>query len=125
MRIQNDMKIEELQQQFQEAFPFLKVEFYAHQHEDQEGSLKKELIEKGKLVKESRKEGKEGNLNLEEEMKVSELELSFAEDFGLNAQVFRMSSNGIWLQTIATDDWTLARQNEKGRISSHGNISAE
>jgi hypothetical protein len=46
-------------------------------------------------------------------MTVAELERLFVENFGLNAQVFRRSGT-LWLQTSATDNWTLAEQNRKG-----------
>ncbi len=47
------------------------------------------------------------------DMSVSELEQLFLTKYGLNAQVFRRSGN-LWLQTSATDHWTLAEQNRKG-----------
>ena len=45
-------------------------------------------------------------------MKVAELENAFAKSFGFAVQVFRKSGN-VWLQTTATDDWTLEEQNLK------------
>ena len=38
------------------------------------------------------------------------------EKYSLNIQVFRKSAD-IWLQTSATDHWTLEKQNGKGQRS--------
>ena len=43
----------------------------------------------------------------------SELE-KFAKEFDLFIQVFRRSGN-LWLETTATDNWSLHHQNEQGR----------
>ncbi|MBK6949217.1 MAG: hypothetical protein IPH16_15200 [Haliscomenobacter sp.] len=49
-------------------------------------------------------------------MTVREFEQAFYDTYGLNVQVFRRSGN-IWIQTTATDSWTLAEQNRKGSSS--------
>jgi hypothetical protein len=55
----------------------------------------------------------EGLLHISREMTVSQFEAKLYDDFGLSAQVFRKSGN-VWLETSATDAWTLAQQNEEG-----------
>ena len=46
-------------------------------------------------------------------MTVNQLELLIFSKFGLAAQVFRKSGN-VWLETSATDNWTLLQQNNEG-----------
>ncbi|MCB0692400.1 MAG: hypothetical protein KDC16_12200, partial [Saprospiraceae bacterium] len=55
----------------------------------------------------------DGTLKLNSELTVSDFEQMMEKDFGLHVQVFRRS-NQLWLQTSATDDWTLEVQNTKG-----------
>jgi hypothetical protein len=44
---------------------------------------------------------------------VSKVEMGFQESFGISVQVFRKSGK-VWLETSATDCWTLEEQNEQG-----------
>ena len=53
------------------------------------------------------------NLVMNEQMAVNELEEQFVSKFGLSAQVFRKSGN-VWLETSATDSWSLRQQNDEG-----------
>jgi hypothetical protein len=48
-------------------------------------------------------------------MTVADLEFRLEKEYGLHIQVFRKSGN-IWLETTATDNWTLDRQNQEGKI---------
>lgn len=47
---------------------------------------------------------------------VHAFEQMFAAQFGLNVQVFRRSGE-LYLETTATDDWTLGQQNAEGKSS--------
>ena len=113
MLIDNSKKIKDLQMEFHRVFPHLKLEFYEGSHREGEASPARQQLDKERLIDEVRSVHSEGNLHIREEMSVSELERLFLEKFGLNAQVFRRSGT-LWLQTSATDNWTLAEQNRKG-----------
>lgn len=113
MLIDNNKKIRDIQESFHKKFPFLKLEFYKGSHHEGESSPARERLNNELMIDEVRTIHSEGNLHIREEMSVAELERSFMQRFGLNAQVFRRSGN-IWLQTSATDHWTLAEQNRKG-----------
>lgn len=113
MLIDNNMKIKDLQADFQKKFPFLKLEFYAGSHRVGESSPARERLDGELLVDEVRSVHEVGHLTIHEAMSVATLEQQFLEKYGLNAQVFRRSGN-LWLQTSATDYWTLAEQNRKG-----------
>lgn len=116
MKILDNRTIADIQAEFHAKFPYLKLEFYNQPHEVGEGSRLKSLIDKNKTIKDVRTVHTEGEMSINGHLKVSTLEQSFADDYGLNVQVFR-KSGGLWLQTTATDEWTLTDQNKKGEAS--------
>jgi hypothetical protein len=113
MTISDERTLAEVQREFHEKFPFLKLAFYSTPHKTGEGSQNKALINETKTIGEVRTVHNTGDLSINGHLKVSTLEQQFAEVYGLNVQVFRKSGS-IWLQTITTDDWTLSAQNKKG-----------
>lgn len=114
LEINQSTKLKLIQDEFQNAFPFLKIEFYSNSHKAGEGSNKKNTLNANLTVGEASKKGKESSLNINKTMKVSQLEDGFLKTFGLNVQVFRKSNN-LWLQTTITDNWTLEKQDQNGR----------
>lgn len=116
MKILDNRTIAEIQAEFNIKFPYLKLEFYNQPHEVGEGSRLKSLIDKNKTIKDVRSIHTEGEMSINGHLKVASLEQSFANDYGLNVQVFR-KSGGLWLQTTSTDEWTLTDQNRKGEES--------
>ncbi len=113
MLIVNSKKIMDLQMDFHKKFSYLRLEFYTGSHKVGETSPAKTKLSGERLIDEVRTIHTEGDLYIREDMSVSELEQMFLGKYGLNAQVFRRSGN-LWLQTSATDHWTLAEQNRKG-----------
>jgi hypothetical protein len=101
---------EKTQQQFSSFFPLLKIEFYDSRHKAGEGTHKSHELpfssEWSSFI------SKNTSIQLLENMKVSEFEKLFSETTGLGVQVFRKSKSA-WLQTIATDSWTLHEQQLK------------
>ena len=67
----------------------------------------------GKTLFECRTVHNSGNITVTPQMTVNELEQSFSDVYGLNAQVFRRSGKA-WLETTVTDGWTLEKQNNEG-----------
>jgi hypothetical protein len=103
--VKKSSKQEEIQEQFNSRYPFLKIEFL------------KSIVRfaNGASVK------------IDKNRTVTQLEKDFKESTGITIQVFRRSGN-VWVKTGLTDDWTLERQNEEGeQISSHfsGNMSID
>jgi hypothetical protein len=111
MKIHEDMRIIELQSEFNKKLPYLKLEFYKAAHKAGEGSEQGLILDPYTTIKEASERDSFGEIHFNPEMTVSNLENLLEEQFGLNAQVFR-KSQGVWLQTTATDNWTLTRQNE-------------
>lgn len=105
--------IQEVQDDFSEHFPFLKLEFYKLQTGDPALTVKKHMAHTATLKTAGMKlDG--GVLDIPNEMTVNELEHLFLKKFGLNVQVSR-KSGVLWLETTMTDSWTLQKQNEHGR----------
>jgi hypothetical protein len=117
--ISNNRSIENIQKAFNEAFPYLKIEFFSQPHEKGKPTSAKYLVSPKKIIGEFTTGNIQGDLNLIDTMTVYELEKLFEDNFGLHVQVFRKSGR-IWLETTATDDWTLSSQNEQGRELSEG-----
>lgn len=114
MTISDEKKIREVQKEFSEKFPYLRLEFYTEEHGAEEGSPADQKINPDKTIGEIRKQHSSGDLSVNGNQKVSTLEHNFHDIYGLNVQVFRRSGD-LWLQTTSTDDWTLADQNRRGR----------
>ena len=113
MRIDDAKTVAEIQGEFSSLFEGLKIEFYKVGHADHKGSKKEDQYPSSKVLADIRTTHQSGDLVIDDKMSTAELEEAFETKFGLNVQVFRKSGN-IWLQTSATDDWSLAKQNEKG-----------
>lgn len=116
MLISDKKKIMEVQREFNARFPYLKIEFYKKEHDTGEGSPARLQLDQRKTLGKVRTVHDEADFEIQPDMKVSELEKTFHDRFGLNAQVFRKSGN-LWIQTTSTDDWTLEMQNRKGGSS--------
>ena len=116
MIINKDQTIAEVQKNFQEKFPYLKIEFYTIEHAPGEASPVNQQISASKRIGAITKKAIESELSINGHQKVKTLEEHLKTHFGLNAQVFRRSGT-IWLQTTTTDEWTLSDQNAKGQLS--------
>ncbi|RMD97871.1 MAG: hypothetical protein D6816_16940 [Bacteroidetes bacterium] len=113
MKISDDKKIKDIQQEFQQLFPYLQLHFYKGRHKEGKPSPPETQLDPELSIGEVRTIHNEGELTIQPEMTVGELENLFWTKYGLNVQIFRRSGN-LWLQTTKTDTWTLAEQNRKG-----------
>jgi len=113
MKITKDKAIVDIQKEFKSQFPHLKIEFYLHRHDPGEGSQRRDQIATSVTIGEINPDLSEGTINLTPDTTVADLENIFYQNFGLNIQVFRRSGM-LWLQTSATDSWTLSTQEAKG-----------
>ncbi|MBK8044316.1 MAG: hypothetical protein KBG02_04875 [Haliscomenobacter sp.] len=113
----NDQKtLREIQRAFNQLFNALKIEFFTGHHEAGQGSPMATRLDGEQPIGRVRTTHTEGDFRVHENMTVREFEQAFYDTYGLNVQVFRRSGN-IWIQTTATDSWTLAEQNRKGSSS--------
>lgn len=112
MIITDSKTIQEIQKEFNNKFPFLKIEFYKEAHNVKEGSPDSMKWDSENSIESIRKIHNSGDLSIKDDQKISELENNFSAQYGLSAQVFYKSGN-LWLQTTATDEWTLKQQNDR------------
>lgn len=113
LHIDDTRTISEIQEEFNGAFPYLKIEFFKKAHEAGEASPRSEMLPSDATLAKWRTAHNEGDLTITPETKVEDLEACFQDKFGISAQVFRKSGE-VWLETSATDAWTLKEQNEQG-----------
>jgi hypothetical protein len=106
--------IGEIQKEFNEAFLFLKIEFFKTRSFSRLDFMAHQIIPSQRKIGEGQQAITDGNIEIREEMKVMELEKIFKDQFSLAAQVFRKSGN-LWLETTMTDNWTLQQQNDHGQ----------
>ena len=116
MKISNTMCVQDIIEQFNDEFNFLKIEFYKKHHHDSEGSPLESQLLHSTLLKELNSDLRNEEIVLFLDMTVSEFEQMMFNRFKFNIQVFRKSDN-LWLQTSSTDQWTLEKQNGKGQRS--------
>ena len=112
--INDVLPLSSLKTEFNTFFPFLKIEFFKTPHKIGEGSAQNLLYNDTRMIKDCRVRQVNGFLDFTDMIPVSEFEERFLLEFGLSVQVFRKSGN-VWLETSATDGWTLRQQNEEGR----------
>jgi len=105
-------KISVIQKEFNELFPFLKLEFFRNPFDRNDKTARPEVMRNEVTLKPS--DQANGEICVTDEMPVSTLEQLFLDVFGIRAQVFR-KSGASWLETRVTNDWTLKRQNDEGR----------
>ena len=115
VEISDKKRLIDLQEEFNRQFPFLQLEFYSKPHAEGQASSENDLLKNDLLVGDVREMHNSGHFNIDGNMKVGDFENLFYQLFGLNVQVFR-KSYGKWLQTWATDIWSLNEQNRRGQI---------
>lgn len=99
---------QEVQQEFNRQYPFLKVESLHLQDNSWINGLPKAVtaIKVSDLLRE--------DIGLSDEMTVNELGSALKEWFGNPVRVFRKGGN-VWIDTGLTGDWSLQKQNDHGR----------
>ena len=113
MHINGTKTIGQLKEEFSSKFKGLKIEFYKHDHQAYATSSADDMIDQEVRLDKLIDFSDDKEYKIDEETAVGKLESDFKEIFNLNIQVFRKSKD-LWLQTSATDDWSLAKQNSKG-----------
>jgi hypothetical protein len=111
--INDRRKIHAIQEDFNQQFPYLKLEFFSKPHSIGGGSPKKIMKAPSKTLGECRTIHDSGTITITPQMTVADLEQNFKDVYGLSVQVFRKSGK-VWLETTVTDSWTLEEQNRQG-----------
>ena len=114
MIIKPNMTIREFQGKFHEKFQGLRIEFYSNAHAKNQASAAETRISADTTIGDlSDKMGDGIDITFNLEDSVNSVEQHFEKAYGLHIQIFRRS-NRLWLQTSATDEWSLDKQNTKG-----------
>lgn len=111
--INDRRKIDAVQKEFSEMFPYLKLEFYAKPHQYGGAASQKLMQHQSKQIGEYRTIHNSGSITITPGMTVCDLEKYFSDVFGLKVHVLRKSGKA-WLETTVTDGWTLDDQNKQG-----------
>ena len=114
LEIQDTIKIREIKDIFNHAFPYLKIEFFTRQHAPGEATSIDNLVHGNQSLGEINSYVKKGSMLIQPDDTVASVEQSFQEKFGLAIQVFRKQKES-WIETTKTDHLTLSQQNEKGK----------
>jgi hypothetical protein len=118
LRIAPNRLISDVQRDFNNAFPFLKIEFFRNRNL-QPAFTFQQMLPHNKQLAEGQTALTGGDIEITSTMTVKDLEKIFKDQFSLAVQVFRRSGN-LWLETTITDGWTLGLQNQHGREISAG-----
>jgi len=125
MHIHHNDTLELVQRSFSAEFPFLKLEFFNRPHDKGRPTEKQYMLNSKRTIDSCSPKLSEATVMIPTAMTVQELEGVFQERLGLNIQVFRKSGR-VWLETTATDDWSLFKQNEEGQeLSADDNVASE
>ena len=112
--VYDNKTIREIQREFMEYYPYLKLEFHEHPHEMYEPSPEKEQYPVNRRIGELRRQHDSGILEIHGWHKTGDVEMEFQKKYGLNAQVYRLEGDA-WIQTTGSDGLNLEEQNEIGR----------
>jgi hypothetical protein len=114
LTISKQSTLGQIQDEFNDQFPFLKLGFFIDQNNDSILSADEQVKNRTMTIGSIRDIDQDGELIITSETKVSILEDAFSSMFGLDVQVFRKSGN-TWLVTTKTDDWTIAEHNKRAK----------
>jgi len=110
-----DRKLEDVQKDFNGAFPFLKLEFAMANKKNNSTDAARVLSNIENLtIGDLNKNIHPGSVEIPENMTVFELEKIFTNKIEMPVRVLRKSGN-IWMGTSITNNWTLSQQNEHGK----------
>ena len=116
VEINDNKAVVEIQQAFNEAFPYLTLEFVKKSSFKERGDS---FFTKAncKIIKDYRDSHQAGTITFFPEMTTSDLVAICWESFGLRIQIWRKFGT-VWLKTRHTLTWSLAEQNRQGEIIS-------
>lgn len=113
--LEKTRRLEDIQNDFNNAFPFLKLEFNIPTRINNKQNNSQGLGNTLNLtIGDLNKNIVPGYLEVTDVMTVFELEKLFTNKVELPVRVLRKSGN-IWMGTSITNNWTLGQQNEHGK----------
>lgn len=113
--VDSSLTINNINEQFTALYQYLRIGFFKESHTKGKSSLKNKILNGETKLSQLKQQVFSDYLVFDDLTSVWELENNFEMMFGLHVQVFRKSGN-IWLETTATDNWSLKQQNETGQF---------
>lgn len=110
LHIEDSMTVEEVQDRFSECFPSLAIAFYSIPHKRFQSSDDQYRYDKKDLIGNIRKNHRKGAMEIKSWYTVARVENELREEYGLNAQIFRLPIDGRPIQTSSSDHLTLQEQ---------------
>jgi len=107
-------RIRDLKKDFENSYPYLKLEFFNKRHGIREGNIKSDIIPDKSTLIQVAGVMREGEVEVKPWQTVAELEQVLQSKFYLPVQVFRKGRFS-WIETTKTDQLTLEKQNRMGR----------
>lgn len=109
LEINDKILIKEIQNRFNNAYPYLWIDFYYHS----DNHTKPEKIKPETAIKTVSTLQGSKDISIDGEKSVAQLESDFKEQLGLYIKILRKSGN-VWVGTPYTRNWTLKNQNFEG-----------
>src|SRR6476660_6832591 len=99
LQIDDSLLLEEIQDRFSECFPFLRLKFYSKGHKRFQATDETYALDRKRKVVDVRKLHNNGAMEIKSWYTVALVEKELKEAYGLNAQIFRCTTKGKWVQT--------------------------
>ena len=112
LKINDQMTVEEVEDRFNECFPYLRIAFYSRPHKKFEPTDKQFRYHGYMKLEDIRTKHTNLAIEIKSWFTVSMVESMLKHEFGLNAQVFRSEGEGNFIQTTLSDSLTLHQQSE-------------
>lgn len=114
INLHNESFIADVKNTFHKRFPFLRLEFFYPITDERKRYRADNMItDANTRLGEIAGMNKPGYVRINEYRSVGEVEHCFRDCFGLYVQIFRKSGT-CWIETLHTDELTLAEQNQLG-----------
>jgi len=108
LSISDNRTVSDLQDKFNECFPYLNIEFYDLSHNRQQSFCKENRIGCNIRMGELRRIHSVGILDIKSWYKVGRVEQDFKNIFGLDVQILFLKNNR-WVRLSSSNDLTLAQ----------------
>jgi hypothetical protein len=116
LRIDDHMYVSNLQERFNDCFPYLKLEFYNTRNKGQGTSKADSLVDLKTLVSSIRTKYGPGLMDIKSWNKTGEVEQNFKNIYGLDVQLFYLRGAD-WIQASREDELTLQQLLDKAKSS--------
>jgi hypothetical protein len=115
IELKSEMMLMDLKKQFHSYYPHLKIEFFSEVRNESGRNSKAQMLS-NETVLSGMGSFVPTQIEFSGDTTVAAFEAMFANQAGLNVQVFRKSGN-VYLETSNTDDWTLDQEHKEALTS--------